>query len=171
MLAVPVRLGELHAGVLVHLQRRRDVEHGDAAHAPAMVARQAMRHPAAAVVANDVEALVAERAHHLGHVLGHRALGIVGVVGQALGLGGIAIAAQVRADNGVVARELRRHLVPHGVGLRIAMQEQHGLAAPAVPEVDGRAAGAQLACGEARKKTHANNSAAATLRSSATRML
>ena len=168
---VPVGARELLRRVLVHLERRRDVEHGERAHALAKVARQAMADAPAAVVADDVEAEEAERLHHFGHVERHRALGVVGVPRHAARLGRIAVAAQVGADHCVVACERRGDLVPHRVRLRIAVKQQHGCAFTTPCNMDRGAAGADVAGLEAGKKIHSNSSAAATLRSSATRML
>ncbi len=54
---------------------------------------------AAAVLADDGEALEAEVPHHLDLVLRHRALRIVRVVGQPLRLAAVAVAAQVGGDD------------------------------------------------------------------------
>ena len=51
--------------------------------APGVVDRQPVRDPRAAVVSQHVETVEAERPHKHKHVLRHRALGIVGVVGRA----------------------------------------------------------------------------------------
>src|SRR6185436_9328865 len=66
------------------------------------------------------------------------------MVGQALGLGRIAVAAQVGADHRVVARQGGRDLVPHGVRLGITVQHEHRSAIAAMNEIDGRAAGLDL---------------------------
>ena len=55
-------------GDLEHFQRRRDVEHGQRAHARA------------AVVADQMESLVAEPGHQLDQIERHGALRIVGMV-------------------------------------------------------------------------------------------
>ena len=149
---MPVGLGELHRRALVHLERRRDVHHRQRAHPPAEVARQAMRDAAAPIVADDMEAEIAERRHHFGHVEGHGALRIVGVPRHAARLRRIAVAAQVGAHHGVVARELRRDLVPHGVRLRITMQHQDRRAVAADLEIDHRAARAQATRLESREE-------------------
>ena len=83
-----------------------------------MIERQAVRHPRAAVVADHREALEAERAHHLDLVGRHRALGVRRVIRRARGLVAVAVAAQVGRDDGELARQHRRHAVPHRVGLR-----------------------------------------------------
>ena len=50
------------------LDGRHDVEHGQPRDALGMIERQPVRHPGAAVVADDQEPLVAEVLHHLDHV-------------------------------------------------------------------------------------------------------
>jgi len=55
--------GEVLVGAGVHRRRRRDVDHGDARHRLGMVQRHAVRHPAAAVVAGDAEAVMAQQPH------------------------------------------------------------------------------------------------------------
>lgn len=86
----------------------------------------------AAVVGRHVEGLVAQVAHHGHHVRGH------GPEAEVLtGRGGFSVAAQVRDDHAVVPREGRTQAVPHGVGLREAVQQQERLAPPGGPHVDG----------------------------------
>ncbi len=166
-----IGLGELQVGALVHLERGRDVEHGERLHAARVVARQAVRHASAAVVAHGVELDEAERLHGLHHVERHGALRVVGVPGHAARLGRVAVAAQVRTHHGVVARERRRDLVPHRVRLGVAVQQQHRRSIAAGHEVDRGAADLDLLLRETGEQAHSNRSAAATLRSSATRML
>jgi hypothetical protein len=92
---------------------------------------QAVRHARAAIVRAQLEALEAQRAHHVHLVLRHRALAVFHVRGAAGRLGRRAIAAQVRGDDGVVAHQLARHLVPDHVALRMPMQQQQRRAAAA----------------------------------------
>lgn len=84
---VVIGAGEGHVGGVVHVQRGGDVEHAERAHARRMVQRQAMRHPPATVVTHQRKTLVPEVAHQRGHVLCHRTLAVVGVVGVAWRLG------------------------------------------------------------------------------------
>ena len=98
----------------IHRQRRRDVEHVKRAHALAVIARQPVRDAAAAVVADEVEAFVAERAHHAAMSAPSRAWNsCCGRAGPRLGR--VAVAAQVGADHRVVARQRGRDQVPHRV--------------------------------------------------------
>src|SRR4029077_1526847 len=105
------------------------------------------------------ELLVAERAHHLDLVLRHRALGVVGVVGQAVRFLAVAVAAQVGGDHGEALRELGRDLVPDRVRLGVAVQQQERRADPALHEVDRSAARPDAALPESREKAvHERNS-------------
>jgi hypothetical protein len=94
--------------------------------------------PGAAVVPGDGEALVAERAHHRDDVAAHRAVGVGLVVRRRGRAAGRAVAAQVRADDGVAAREQRRHAMPGGVRARMPVQEDHGRPVAAVAHADRR---------------------------------
>ena len=93
-------------------------------HPLGMIDRQAVRHPRAAVVAADQEAAMTEMLHHLDEVARHLLLGVGRVVGRGLGLERAAVAAQVGADHREALRHLRCHGVPHGVRLRVAVQQQ-----------------------------------------------
>ena len=126
---VVVRGRERAVGLLVHGERRRDVEHRDAFDRLGMVEREPVRDAPAAVVADEREARVAERAHDRDHVGRHRALRVGRVQGIGRGLRRVAVAAQVGADDGAPARERGRDLVPHRVRLRIAVQQQERRAA------------------------------------------
>jgi hypothetical protein len=92
-----------------------------------------------AVVACDVEAVVAEPRHHFHLVLCHAPEGIVAVIREAARLAAVAVAAQVRRDDRKVLREPRRDEVPVHVGERIAVHEQHRRSRPAVAQVDADA--------------------------------
>ena len=115
--------GKAQIGTFEHLQRRRDVEHGEGVYQITMIFGEAMRNAAAAIMPHEVKPIMAQLLHHLDHVLRHRALGIVRVIGQAFGLGGSAIAPQVSADHGVVFRQLGGNLVPARHGLWIPVQQ------------------------------------------------
>ena len=54
----------------------------------------------------------------------------------AFDLGAVAVAAQVWADHGVVFCQTGRNLVPHGVGLRVAVEHQQRRAGAALDQVD-----------------------------------
>ncbi len=77
---VPVGAGELIRRVGVHLARWGDIQNAQFFDPVRMIISQPMRHAAAAIMAAEEKVAVAERIHHLGHVLRHRTLGIVDVI-------------------------------------------------------------------------------------------
>ena len=79
---------------------------------------------AAAVMAGEVETSMPERLHHVDHRGGHGALGIGRVIGAGVGRRRPAVARQVRDHEGEVLLQLISDLVPHHVGLRVAMEQQ-----------------------------------------------
>ena len=147
----------IHASPL--LGRRHDVDRHKCAHGLGVVERQAVGDPSTAVVAGHHEPLVAERAHHGEAVLGHRALGVDRVLGVAARRGAGAVAAQVGDDQGELARQLGRHLVPADVGLRVAVQQEQRRARAAGAQEDRAAGGVDAPCLETGKeigqRTHA----------------
>jgi hypothetical protein len=83
----------------------------------------AVADPGAAVVAGHGEFLETKRSHDLGLILGHGALRI-GLVIVATGrLGAVAVAAQVGQHDGEAFGQGGRDLVPHDLGLRVAMEQ------------------------------------------------
>ena len=74
-------LREPRVGTLEPLAERHGVEHGEAIDRARMVEREPHRDIRAAVVTDDREALVAERAHQSDEVAGHRPLGVGGISG------------------------------------------------------------------------------------------
>ena len=103
-----------------------DVEDGELGDRPRVVQGHAVGDARAPVVARHGEALEAEFAHHQDLVVGHRALG-VGVMGGAAGrLAAVAVTAQVGEDDHVVLGQDGGDVVPHDVGLRVAVQQQDG---------------------------------------------
>ena len=125
---------EGHVRPLEVLDGRHDVHDGQALHPVRAVNRQAVRDAGAAVVRHHLEAAVAHERHQFRHVPRHAAFGIRGVVGARGGLEAAAVAAQVRADDGVAPRQGRGGGVPHGVGLRVAVQQQERRAGAAVAQ-------------------------------------
>ena len=119
-----------------------------------MVFGKPVRHPCAPIMTDQVKALVAQLGHDFHHVLRHGALGIIRMVGQAFGFGRAAVTAQIRTDHGVILGKLRRDLVPASHGLRIAVQQQHGLALTGVNGIDHGRTGTYALVGEAGKKCH-----------------
>ena len=118
-----------------------------------MIERHAVRDSAAAILANHREPLEPEMTHDLHLVERQRALGIVRVIGQPLRLTAVAVAAQIRRDDGVVLRETGGHVAPREMRLRRAVQQQQRRAAPRLHGLDRHAAARLDAMrGEAREQ-------------------
>ena len=101
-----------------------------------MVEREPKRYAGTAVMACYREPLVPEMAHHLQLVSGHGAFGVPAVIITADWLVAVAVAAQVRTDDGVSLGEIGCHAMPHHVGLGIAMQQKQRRAGAAAAHVD-----------------------------------
>ena len=138
---VPVAEPEGHVGAPEMLGGRQDVEHRQLQHALRVVERQAIGAAPAAVVPGDEERLEPELAHHRDLVARHRPLRVRRVVGRGRRLRAVAVAAQIGRHHREVARQARRHLVPHHVGLRMAVQQQERRPAAAMAHADRRLAG------------------------------
>ncbi len=125
-----------------------------------MVQGHSMRHAPSAVVADHEEPFMTQDSHRLDLVLGHGALGIIGVVGQPVGLFAVSVTAQVRGHHAEAFCELRRDPVPDRVGLRIAVQQEQRPAHAAMYEIDRRAARPDAPALEAGKEfvVHERNS-------------
>ena len=130
---------ELEVRRLVHLQRRRDVDHGQREHALTVVTCQAVRDARPAVVADEVETLMPERTHDAHHVERHFALAVVAVIRRPLGLARIAITAKVGTHHRVPARQFGRDAVPHRMRLRVAVQHEQRRPLAGRREVDRHA--------------------------------
>jgi hypothetical protein len=138
---VPVAKAEFSVGVLEGVPGRDDVQYRELGDHIRVVECHPVTDPGAAVVARHGELLKAQIAHHQHLVPGHRALAVGLMAGAAGGLAAVAVAAQVGQDHGVVFGEHGGHVMPHDVGLRVAVQQQHGTAAAADQRVDADAAG------------------------------
>ena len=91
-----------------------------------MVERQALHDIAAAIVANSVEAMMAERFHERDEIACHRPLTGLRVIGTIRRHSGVPIAAQVRADHAITGvDERRRHCIPRGMGAGMAVHQQY----------------------------------------------
>jgi hypothetical protein len=108
---VPPARGEPRVAALELLHERHPVEDRDVRDRLGRVERQPLRDAAAAVMAGDGEALVAEVRHQREDVARHRALGVRRVVGGGRRAARLAVAAQVGADDGVALGQQRRHAV------------------------------------------------------------
>jgi hypothetical protein len=126
---VPVGEAELQVRRAQGVAGGHDVQHRELGDQVGVVERQPVGYPGASVVAHDGELVEAELAHHQRLVPRHRALG-VGLMRRAAGrLAAVAVTAQVGQDDRMILGENRGDVVPHDVGLRVAVQQQHGRAA------------------------------------------
>ena len=103
-----------------------------------LVRRWAQR--GAPVVATQEERIEPQVLHGVHQILRHRPLGVVEVLRVALRLAAVAVAAQVGAHNRKVLGQPVRDLVPHGVGLRVAVQQQQRRPVAAPDEIHDLAA-------------------------------
>jgi hypothetical protein len=101
-----------------------------------VVERGSVRHRTSAVVAHDGEPLVAEELHHRAYVGCHGSLGRLGMVGLVRRQRRASVATEVRADHGVPLGQPGCDGVPRRVGARVAVQQDHGAAAPAVADAE-----------------------------------
>ena len=65
-----------------------------------------MRYPSPSVMATDVKVFITQVCHESRHIRCHCAFGIIGVVLAGGRFGGLAVAAEVRDDEGVVREEV-----------------------------------------------------------------
>src|SRR5512145_1998671 len=131
---------------------RNYVEYRSSLELVCMIERHAVRDARAAVVAEHAEALEAEMPHDLDLIERHRALGVEVVLAVAHDLAAVAVTAQIRRDDGVVARELACDRSPRDAALGRAVQEQHGRAAAADDGVNDGAARPNLLRAKAREE-------------------
>src|SRR5262249_52561934 len=110
------------------LPGRDHVDGGEGGHAAGVVERHPVADAAAAIVPGDGEAVVAESRHERDEVGGHGALRAV-----AGGAGAVAVAREIRHDDGEARREPRRDRVPGGAALRIAVEEEQRRPAAGAP--------------------------------------
>src|SRR6185369_17351030 len=129
--------------------RRHDIEHSELLDSLRMIQRQAIGDAPAAVMPRDGEALEAEMAHEGDLVPRHGPFGIWLVVRRRRRLAAAAIAAQIRRDHGEIPRQPRRDLVPHDMGLGMAMEQQQRRPGAAMTQADLDLAGLDGGEGEA----------------------
>jgi len=103
--------------------RRRDVEHGQLGDPVRIVGGQPMGDAPTPVVADHGEAFEPQVRHQARQVARHGALGIGRVVRIRRRLAAVAVTTQIGHDQGVMPRHQGGQLVPHGMGLRIAVQQ------------------------------------------------
>src|SRR5438094_878749 len=95
-------------------------------------------------MAGDGEAGEPQPPHDGDDVSRHRALGVRRVVGGRHGTAALAVAAQVRADDGEVASQPRRDLAPHEVRLGESVQQHERRPRSVHPDGELRFAGLDL---------------------------
>ena len=131
-----------------------DVQHRQLSHPLGVVLGQAVGDAGAPVVAHQEEGIEPQLLHYAHLVLGHGALGILGMLRVAGGLAAVAVTPQVGGHHGEVPRQQRRNLVPHDVGLRIPVQQQHRWALAALDVINGGAIGLDKPALESFKHAH-----------------
>ena len=122
------------------------------AHLLRVVEREPVGDAGAAVMADEPEALEAELTHDRDLIGRHRALGIAAVVLARRRLGAVAIAAHVGDHDREILSEHRRHLVPHGVGLGISVEQKKRGSSSGAGHVDGRRSHIDARSAEAREQ-------------------
>ncbi len=135
-------------------RRWQDVQDPELGQRLGVIQRQAVGNARAAIMADHGEASVPQRLHQRQHLLAHDALGIVAGIGGRRRRVAVAVALEVWANHGEVARQLGRDLVPGHVGLRKAVQQQEGRAAAAEPDIEVEAANRDPPLFETGKKAH-----------------
>ncbi len=144
--------GEVLVGFAIHGEGGGDVEDGEPGDGFGVIERHAMRDATSAIMAGDGEVREPEMAHDL-HLIGcHGAGGVVDVLRAAVGLGGVAVAAEIGEHDGEVLSELRRDLVPRDMGFGVAVEQEERRAAAADERVDDCAFDGNHGLLEAREK-------------------
>src|SRR5829696_4278253 len=92
-------------------------------------------------MSDDGERVEAQRLHDRGLIPGHRPLGIRRVILISEWFGAVTVSSQIGGNDRELFGQPRRHLVPHRVGLRIAVQQQDGRTFAPADEVYLRSAG------------------------------
>lgn len=113
---------------------RHDVEQRRPYHLLGMVKRQPVGDSGATVMADDHEALVAQIGHERDQVRRHLPFGVPLAERPARWRLRSPVAAQVRGDDAMGLRQLRRDPVPAGVGLREAVQQEQRSSATALAD-------------------------------------
>src|SRR5262249_18878164 len=116
-----------------------DVQKRHALDSVGMIERHPVGDARASVVAADEKRMEPERGHHLHLIRRHRTEGVSAVIGPAVRLRAVAVAAQVSSDHRKILGAPRRNLVQHYGGQRIAGQKHQRWTATAVAQLDGRA--------------------------------
>ena len=115
---------ESHVGAFEMFKCWDDIQHTKSFHGFRRIQCQPMRNPCATIMRQDLKAWETEACHQRHHIGGHCALGIRRMIRADRRLGRIAIAAQIRRDHSEITCQNGGHTMPHGMGLRIAVQQQ-----------------------------------------------
>jgi hypothetical protein len=107
-----------------HVPGGHDVKDGGTLDTVGIVQAHAVNDEPAAVVADRGEAVEPGRGHQADLIGGHDALAVLGVIGSPGRLCRAAVTPQVRQNDRVILRQGWCRLVPHHVGLGIAVQHQ-----------------------------------------------
>ena len=130
-------VGELPVHRWPDVERRHHSKGAVGSHMLGIVQREPISDPRASIVANDGEAVMAERAHHGHEFVARGPL----VPGPGVEHPAVPVSRQVGSDDGEVFRHCRANLMPGRVALGIAMQQQHrrALSSDHAGDVDVRA--------------------------------
>jgi hypothetical protein len=110
-------------------------EDHDPVDAIGMIEGQALHDVAAAIVSNNVEAMMAERFHERDEIVRHRPLTGLRVIRAIRGDRGVPIATQVWADDAITGpNQSRGHCIPRGMGAGVAVHQQYSRTVPTVSD-------------------------------------
>ena len=143
---------KLLISLLVHRQRRSDVQETNFFNAFGKVETQPMGDPSTPIVGTHKEPLVPKMTHRLDLVQRHRAERVIDVAVSVDRAARIPVSSQIRHVDREPRGELRRHFVPGNVGLGISMQKEYRWSVTSVKDRDGRSAGTNLRLFESWKK-------------------
>jgi hypothetical protein len=149
---VPAAKREPAVHRLPHVERGEDVEHGQAPHRVGEIQGQPVADERPPVVPDDRESPMAEGGHQPMDVGSHGPLRVALVTRIALGLVAIAIAAQVRADDGELTGQPGRDRMPAGVVLGIAVEQDHRRSLAAQGHLERDLTGLDPPAGELRQQ-------------------
>src|SRR5262249_11424172 len=109
-----------------------------------MIERKAVRDATTTVVSDEIELGESKFIHHGDKFIRHRSLCIRVVILSGSGHTAAAIAAKIDTNDGVVAREMWRHMAPHQAGSRKPMHHEQRGSFSVVPDENCVVAGLDL---------------------------
>lgn len=146
---VVVALGQPGIHRLPDVQSRQNIEKRERANRRRMIERHAMGGPSAAIMGNEVKALVTQSRHEGNLIPCHGTKCKIGHLGLAL-----AIATKIRHHHAVSRGEALSHAVPHGVGLWKSVQQQKWRPGATGARVDHRIADVDVTGFKSWKQIH-----------------